>query len=423
MPSPSINTPLADIREAAVLGAGTMGRGIATSLVNTGIAVTVIDPEATALETARTAIADIFTASVKRGKVTADESKSRQQQISYDTGDDALKTADVIIEAVYENRDLKQKLFKKMDRLGKPGCILASNTSSLSIDDLADVTRHPQNVLGLHFFSPAHIMKLLEIVRGKKTSADTIQRARALGERIGKIPVVVGNCPGFTGNRMYHKYNAQAFHLLEEGAAPEQIDGALKKFGFAMGPLAVGDLSGLDIGWNIRKEKAKLEGIDADAPIVPDMICEAGRFGQKTGKGWYQYHGGDRTPVPDPDAMAIIMAASEKRGIRRREITDKEITERCVFALINEGARLLDEGMVENTADIDTVWTAGYGFPKDKTGPMHYGESIGLNHVTERLQHYYNNGATALKPAPLLEKPVAGGQTFSDLTEHKRKHR
>jgi len=403
-----------DIQHASVLGAGTMGRGIATAFANAGISVTISDPSNPALIAAKDAIQTIMLRATDKGRITNIEAQQRMALINYSTDDDAYAKADVIIEAVYENLGLKHQLFKKMDKLCKPGCIMATNTSSLDIDDIARVTSRPENVLGLHFFSPAHIMKLLEIVRGDKTSDHTINRAQDLGIRLGKTTVVVGNCPGFTGNRMYHKYNRQAFQLLEDGATPELIDGALKQFGFAMGPLAVGDLSGLDIGWNIRKEKTKTEGIDETFPIVPDLICEAGRFGQKTGKGWYKYGAGDRTPIVDDEADAIIKTASEKRGIKRRDIKDQEILERCLYALINEGAKLLDEGMVENAQDIDTVWTAGYGFPKAKNGPMAYADQVGLTAIVSRLKDYSKNGEAALRPSQLLISLAQSGQTFAD---------
>jgi len=408
------DVPDLDIEKACVLGAGTMGRGIAVAFSNTGIPVTIIDPSHPAVDAAKDAIQTIMQRATDKGRITNDEAHQRLALITYSTDDDGYAQADVIIEAAFEDLSLKHQLFKKMDRLCKPGCILATNTSSLDIDDIARVTSRPDDVLGLHFFSPAHVMKLLEIVRGAKTSGTTLNRARDLGIRLGKTSVVVGNCPGFTGNRMYHKYNAQAFQLLEDGATPSDIDCVLKDFGFAMGPLAVGDLSGLDIGWNIRKEKAKTEGIDDTFPIVQDMICEAGRFGQKTGKGWYRYNAGDRMPFPDDEANAIIKAASEKRGILRRPIKDQEILQRCLYALVNEGAKLLTEGMVDNAHDIDTVWTAGYGFPKTKIGPMAYADQIGLTVIVSRLEDYFKNGVLALRPAQLLISLAQSGQTFAD---------
>ena len=326
-----------------------------------------------------------------------------------------LAEVDMVIEAAFEDMDLKKEIFRELDAACKQGAILATNTSTLDIDLIAASTKRPGSVIGTHFFSPANIMKLMENVRGAETSPETIATVMALTKAMGKIGVLVGVCDGFVGNRMYYSYTAQANFLLEEGASPEQVDGVMHGFGFPMGPFAVGDLAGLDVGWRVRQARAKTRPPSGRYSPIADRICERGRFGQKTSAGWYRYEDGGRKPVPDPEIEALIIGVSEDLGIERRQITDEEIQDRCVYALINEGAKILDEGLVQRASDIDIVWIHGYGFPVWRGGPMFHADRVGLDKVSARLAQLAEMHGPELAPVPLLEKLARQGKTFAEL--------
>ncbi len=393
--------------KAAVIGAGTMGGGIAMCFANVGIPVTIVDLNEEALQRGIKRCADNWRRTMESGKMSADEMQRRVGLMSGATDLAAIADADVVIEAVFEDMGVKQKIFADIDRLAKPGALLATNTSTLDVDKIAQATRRPQDVIGLHFFSPANVMRLLEIIRGKDTSAQAIAWSVELGRVLKKVPVVVGNCDGFVGNRMLGKRGNQGEALLQEGALPQQVDAVLTKFGLAMGPFAVGDLSGLDIGASVRKARG------VTYPIA-DAIVAAGRLGQKTGKGWYRYSEGSRKPEPDPDVQKLIEDTSARLGITRREISNEEILDRMILPLVNEGARILEEGIALRASDIDTVWVNGYGWPTWTGGPMYYADQRGLKVVRDRLAAYAEKtGDPALKPAPLLEKLAAEGGKFT----------
>ena len=321
---------------------------------------------------------------------------------------------DLVVEAVFENMDVKEQVFRQLDEVCKPGAILASNTSYLNIDRIATFTQRPADVLGLHFFSPANVMRLLEIVRGAKTAPDVLATCVDLAKKIKKVAVVAGVCDGFIGNRMVARYGAAAQGLINAGALPQQIDGALQKFGLAMGPFRMGDLAGLDIGWATRKRKAAEAGV-AMKPVVADKLCEAGRFGQKTGAGWYRYEAGKRDPIPDPVTEQMIVEYRAANGITPRPISDEEIVERCMYALVNEGARILEEGIAARASDIDLVYLNGYGFPAHRGGPMLYADIVGLPNVVRALRRFAAEpGADpSWQPAPLLLKLAEAGKTFN----------
>ena len=325
-----------------------------------------------------------------------------------------LADADLVIEAVFEDLAVKERVFRALDAVCKPGAILASNTSYLDIDRIAGFTQRPADVLGLHFFSPANVMRLLEIVRGARTAPDVLATCMALARRIGKIAVVAGVCDGFIGNRMLARYGAAAFGLVHAGALPQQVDGALQAFGMAMGPFRMGDLAGLDIGWATRKRRAAEAGIEMK-PVVADRLCEAGRFGQKTGAGWYRYEAGRREPIPDPETERLIEEYRAAQGITPRRINDGEIVERCIYALVNEGARILDEGIAARASDIDVVYLNGYGFPKMRGGPMLYADMVGLPNVVRALRRFAAEPGSdpSWQPAPLLLHLAAEGRNFN----------
>ena len=393
------------VAKAAVIGAGTMGGGIAMSFANAGIPVTIIETAQDALDRGIKRIEELYATSAKRGSISAEEAKARRGRITGQVGLEGVREADIVVEAVFEEMGIKKQVFGELDRLAKPGAVLATNTSYLDIDEIAASTSRPGDVLGMHFFSPANVMKLLEAVRGRATSPDVIATAVELGKKLAKVPVVVGNCFGFVGNRMLARRSEQAERLLLEGAAPQDVDRALTDFGFKMGPFAMSDLAGLDIGWRIRKAFGKT------AP-VSDALSELGRFGQKTGSGYYVYEG--RNSRPDPAVDAIIAEQSAKLGITRRAIGQEEITERLVYPMINEGARILDEGIATRPGDIDVIWLHGYNWPAWKGGPMWYADLIGLGHVRDRLAAYAGaSGDESLRPAPLLARLAAEGRGFA----------
>jgi 3-hydroxyacyl-CoA dehydrogenase len=332
---------------------------------------------------------------------------------------DRFKEADIVVEAVFEELALKKKTFSELDKAARPDAILASNTSTLDIDEIASATSRPGQVIGHHFFSPANVMRLLEIVRGKASRPEVIATSMNLAKTLGKVGVLVGNCRGFVGNRMYHPYQREAQFLLEEGATVEEVDRALVDFGFAMGPLAVGDLAGLDVGWRIRKEHKHLTPAGERQPMVADALCEMGRYGQKTGAGWYRYQQGDRTPQSDPAVQKLIEEASQKAGISRRMISPEEIVERTVYALINEGARILEEGMALRAGDIDIIYVNGYGFPPYRGGPMWYADTVGLPKVLARIREFEKRHGAMWKPAPLLVRLADAGKKFADFDKEK----
>jgi 3-hydroxyacyl-CoA dehydrogenase len=396
-----------DIARAAVLGAGTMGGGIAMSFANAGIPVVLLDQTDEALQRGLGVIEKNYNVSASRGAIAAEDVGKRMALIKGTTSLSDVADADLIIEAVFEDMALKQDVFSRLDKIAKPGAILASNTSYLDVNVIAQSTSRPQDVLGLHFFSPANVMRLLETVRGAKTSPEVLATSLAVGKKIGKVPVVVGVGPGFVGNRMLRLRGIEAERVLLEGALPHELDSAMVRFGFAMGPLAVSDMGGLDIGFRSRKASG------LKAPIA-DQICEMGRFGQKTGRGYYIYEKGSRTPKRDDEVEQLIIATSKRMGVTRRPFSPQEIVERLLFPMINEGARILEEGIAERAGDIDVIWIHGYGFPAWRGGPMFYASSIGLSHVAERLTEFAGQtGDERHQPAPLLQKLADQGRGFS----------
>jgi 3-hydroxyacyl-CoA dehydrogenase len=394
------------IRKAAVIGAGTMGSGIAMCFANAGIPVVLLDATTEALDRGYDAASRNYATSVKRGSVTAEAAERALASITRSLAYGDIADADVVVEAVFEEMAIKQDVMRRIDAVAKPGAILASNTSTLDIDAIAAATARPQDVIGTHFFSPANVMRLLEAVRGQKTSWATIATALALAKTIGKVAVLSGNCDGFIGNRMLARRITEAQRLLQEGALPHEVDAALTEFGMAMGHFAVDDLAGLDVSMRIRRRRGTIE------PIA-DALCQLGRFGQKTGKGYYRYDAGSRTPIRDPEVEQIIVETSAKIGIDRRPIGADEIVERMVYPLVNEGARILAEGIAIRAEDIDVVWINGYGWPPWRGGPMYYADRIGLGIVRDRLTEYARrSGDSALEPAPLLAELAAAGKGF-----------
>ena len=399
------------VRKAAIIGAGTMGGGIAMCFANAGIPVTVIETNQEALDIGFTRLNGNYDTSVKRGSITADEAARRKARFTATLDFSAIADADIVIEAVFENMDVKKQVFAKLDLYAKPGAVLASNTSYLDINEIAAATKRPGDVLGMHFFSPANVMKLLEVVRGAQTSPEALATAVAVGRAIGKVSVVVGVCDGFVGNRMLSRRGSQAERLLLEGALPQDVDRALTDFGFKMGPFAMNDLAGLDIGWRLRQARG-------GRAIIADALVEAGRLGQKTKAGYYSYAADGRTASPDPLVEKIILDASEARQIRRRDISQQEILERLLFPMINEGARILEEGIAARSVDVDVIWQYGYNWPAYHGGPMHYAESLGLGYVAQRLHEFAElSGDKTLEPAPLLVQLAQSGQGFASVNK------
>ena len=399
-----------EIRRAGIIGAGTMGGGIAMSFVNGGIPVTMLEMTREALDRGLATIDKNYGISVSRGSLS-EEAKAKRMALFTGTTDYAdLADCDIVIEAVFEEMAVKKEVFGKLDKVARPGAILATNTSYLDVNEIAAATSRPQDVVGLHFFSPANVMKLLEIVRGAKTAPDVLATALTVAKRIGKVPVVVGVCHGFVGNRMLAARSAEAESLLLEGSTPAEVDKVFTDFGWPMGPFQMGDLAGLDIGWRNRKSLGK-------TAIIADPLCEQGRFGQKTGKGFYLYEDG-RTPKTDPAVIALIEDKSRENGIERRPIAAQEIIERTIYPMINEGARILQEGIAARASDIDIVWINGYGFPIGKGGPMFWAEREGIAKIVERLDHWHGRtGKAVFEPAPLLRKLAASGGRFDDSKE------
>ncbi len=395
-----MNTPF-PINQVAVIGAGTMGRGIVISLASAGLSVLWLDSNASALDAGLSMVSQAWAQQVARVQAV--------------DGYTALAQADLVIEAVYESLELKQEIFRALDQYLKPEAILASNTSALDIDAIAAVTQRPSRVLGLHFFSPAHVMKLLEIVRGVHTDQAVLDTALALGERLGKVAVVAGNCPGFIGNRMLRSYVAEARKLLLEGALPHQVDAVLQQFGFAMGPFRMYDVVGIDLEWRARQ--LARQGMHDPLVQVDNALCDLGRLGQKTGKGYYRYAPGSRQAEHDPEVDALVLKVSNDLGYRRRGISAEEIVERCLLALVNEGARILQEGIAADSTDIDRVWLNGYGFPAATGGPMRWADDQGAAFILARLEYLQSVLGEHWRPAGLLYSMVAKGKRFDQLAE------
>jgi 3-hydroxyacyl-CoA dehydrogenase len=395
-----------DIKQVAVIGAGTMGGGISMSFANAGIPVTIVETAEDALKRGLAVIEKNYKTSVARGALSDDDVTKRMTLLKGTTDIAAIKDADLVIEAVFEEMAIKKDVFGKLDRLARADAVLATNTSYLDVNEIANVTKRPDAVVGMHFFSPANVMRLLEIVRGAKTAPDVLATAIAAARMIGKVPVVVGVCHGFVGNRMLRARSIEAERLLLEGALPHEVDGALTEFGFPMGPFAMSDLAGLDVGWRMRKA----QGVRAE---ITDALCEQGRFGQKTSKGFYHYEAGSRAGLPDPGVEQLIVAASKRLGIARRTIDRKEIIERLIFPMINEGARILEEGVAQRSGDIDVIWIYGYGFPIWRGGPMFYADNTGLPYIRDHLAELAKiTGDKRHEPSALLTRLAAEGSTF-----------
>jgi len=408
------DTPVQRIETVGIIGAGTMGAGIATAFADAGMEVTLLDREQSFVDRGLSTIDSTYASSVKRGRIAEAEAAARRARVRGATDYAELAQVDLVVEAVFEELDVKREVFKQLDAVCKPDAILATNTSTLDVDAIAACTSRPERVIGLHFFSPAHIMKLLEIVRGKATDKSLVATALSLGKQLGKIGVVVGVCPGFVGNRILYQYRREALFLVEEGASPQQVDRVITDFGLPMGPFAMNDLAGLDIGWRVRKAEGKPAG-QRYSGTVPDRLCEMGRLGQKSRAGFYRYEDGSRTPRPDPEVDALIREVATELGVEQREIGDEEIIERCIYPMINEGAKILEEGVAIRPGDIDIVWINGYGFPAYRGGPMCYADLVGLDTVHAALQRLEQQHGDVWKPAPLLSKLVAEGKRFADL--------
>jgi 3-hydroxyacyl-CoA dehydrogenase len=407
-------TPVIPVNSVAVVGAGTMGGGIAMSFANAGIPVLLKETDQAALDKGLNTIRKNYETSVKRGRFTPQFVEERLKLIKPTLSYDDFGKADMVVEAVFEGMALKKQVFAELDRVCKPGAILASNTSTLNVDEIAGATKRPESVIGTHFFSPANVMRLLEVVRGKASSKEVIATCMQLSKKIGKIGVLVGNCRGFVGNRMFGPYRREAQFLAEEGASVEAVDSALYDYGMAMGPMAVGDLAGLDVGWRIRKEYRHLEKPGVRQPIAEDRLCEMGRYGQKTGAGWYKYDE-NRRAIPDPDVARLVSQWAAEAGIQQRQISKEEIVDRCIYALVNEGARILEEGYALRAVDIDIIYLNGYGFPAYRGGPMWYADTVGLKKVYDRIREFHAQHGFWWEPAPLLKKLAEQGKTFADF--------
>ena len=408
-------TPVKPIKSAAVIGAGTMGGGIAMNFANAGIPVRVLEMSQEALDRGLAVVRKNYAATVEKGRLSQKDMDTRMSLIRGTLSYDEIGSADIVVEAVFEEMGVKKQVFGILDRAARPDAILATNTSTLDIDAIAGATSRPGQVIGTHFFSPANVMRLLEIVRGARTSKETIATAMELARKIRKVGVLVGNCDGFVGNRMLHGYIREAEFLLEEGALPQQVDKVIYDFGLPMGPFTMGDLAGLDVGWRIRKGKAATRPKHLRYSPIGDRICEMGRFGQKTGAGWYRYEKGSRNPVPDPEIEALIIRTSREQGFERRQISNQEILKRCMYPLINEGAKILEEGIAIRSSDIDVIYIYGYGFPVYRGGPMFYADTVGLGRVYDDICAFHKAHGEFWQPAPLLERLAREGKRFRDL--------
>jgi 3-hydroxyacyl-CoA dehydrogenase len=414
IPDVPADTPLRAIHKVGVIGAGTMGGGIAMALLNAGLPVVLLETQQAALDRGLATIRKNYENTVKKGKLKPELMAERLARLTPTLSYEAMADVDLVIEAVFEEMGVKEAVFGALDKVCKPGAILASNTSYLDLNKIAGFTKRPADVIGLHFFSPANVMRLLEIVRGAATAPDVLATSMALAKKIKKVAVVSGVCDGFIGNRMLARYGAAAAALIDAGAPPQQVDRAMEGYGMAMGPFRVGDLAGLDIGWATRKRRAAEAGVPL-APSVANRLCEAGRFGQKTGAGWYRYEAGNRTPIADPAVALMIDEHRSALGITPRSFDDAEVVERCIYALVNEGARILEEGIAARASDIDIVYLNGYGFPLHRGGPMLWADIVGLPNVVRALQRFAAEpGADASwQPAPLLLKLAAAGGNFN----------
>jgi 3-hydroxyacyl-CoA dehydrogenase len=410
VPSSTAPRPL---RSVAVIGAGTMGGGIAMNFANAGVPVIVLETAQAALDKGLGVVKKNYESTLKKGRLTPKQFEERLARITGTLSYDAIGDADLVIEAVFEDMGVKKQVFETLDRKAKVGAILASNTSTLDLNQIAAVTHRPQDVVGLHFFSPANVTKLLEIVRGAKTAKDVLATALSIAKQIKKIGVVAGVCDGFIGNRMLNAYFRQMDFLLDAGALPQQIDRALENFGFAMGPFRVADLAGNDIGWAIRK-RLYAEHPDRLFSKIPDRICELGRFGQKSGAGWYDYKPGERAAIASEVVTRIVLEESERLGLKRRKVSDEEIVERALYSLINEGARILEEGVAARSSDIDIVYIAGYGFPDFRGGPMFHADTVGLANIVRAMRGFAKGyRPDAWQPAPLLQRLAAENRGFA----------
>ena len=403
-----------ELKCAAVVGCVTMGSGIAMCFANAGIPVIVTESKQDMLDRGMEMIRKNYTSTVSKGRMSGDEAEARLALIKPTLEFERVSEADVVIEAAFEDMDLKKKIFRDLDALCKTDAILATNTSSLDVNAIAATTQRPEQVVGTHFFSPANIMRLVEIVRGDHSSPEVLSTILNLTKRLGKVGVVVGVCDSFAANRMLYPYSRQAQFLIEEGAFPEQVDKVIYDFGFPMGPFALSDLAGIDVGWRIRQHREPNRPKHLRYSDIADQLYKMGRYGQKTGKGWYQYEEGSRTPIPDSEGLDLIIRTSRELGIDRREISEEEILQRCMYPLINEGARILEEGIAQRASDLDIVWLYGFGFPRYRGGPMFYADSIGLKNVYEAMQGFYEIHRDWLEPAPLLERLAREDRTFAE---------
>jgi 3-hydroxyacyl-CoA dehydrogenase len=406
------------VNTIAVVGAGTMGGGIAMVFANAGIPVLIKDVDQATMDRGLSNMQKNYATSVKRGRFTQQFVEERFKLIKPTLSYDDFANADMVVEAVFEGMAFKKEVFAELDRVCKPNAILATNTSYLDVDEIASATKRPEAVLGTHFFSPANVMKLLEIVRAKATSKEAIATCLQLAKKLGKVGVLVGNCRGFVGNRMFAPYRREAQFLVEEGADVQAVDQALVKFGMAMGPLSVADLAGLDISWRMRKEFRHLQKPGVRQPLAEDGLCEIGRFGQKTGAGWYKYDE-NRRAIPDPEVPVMVRKWAAEAGIPQREISPEEIVERCIFVMINEGARILEDGIALRAGDIDLVYLNGYGFPSYRGGPMWYADTVGLKKVYQRVCEFHNQLGELWEPAPLLAQLTKEGKKFADYIRSK----
>jgi 3-hydroxyacyl-CoA dehydrogenase len=410
-------TPIRPLEQSAVIGAGTMGAGITVALLDAGIPVMLLEADQPALDRGLARIAAMYEGQVRKGKLTSGERDRRLALLRPTLSYEEIGPADLVIEAVFESFDVKREVFRTLDRVMKPGAVLATNTSTLDVDAIAGFTRRPSDVLGLHFFSPANVMRLLEVVRARETSADVLATALALAKRLRKVAVVSGVCDGFIGNRMLDAYIRQAWWLVEEGASPEQVDRAVEEFGFAMGPFRVGDLVGHDVSQAIRQHR-RASRPDYRVSTLPDKLCALGRLGQKTGGGWYDYPDGPRRAVPSPVAAGLVESHRGEIGVVARRVEDAEIVDRLVYALVNEGARILEEGVAARASDIDVVYLTGYGFPRTRGGPMFYADRVGLDRVLRRVKEFARNpqgDPDFWEPAPLLERLATSGGRFMEI--------
>jgi 3-hydroxyacyl-CoA dehydrogenase len=415
IPDVPADTKLRSIGKAAIVGAGTMGGGISMSFVNAGIPVTLIDVDAAGLERGLGRIRDNYAVSVSKGRISQEAMDERIALLRPTTDIATVADADIVIEAVFERLDLKLDVFRRLDRLARPGAILATNTSMLDVNRIAAETGRPEDVVGLHFFSPANVMRLLEIVRGARTAKDVLATVLAMARTIRKIPVVVGVCDGFVGNRMIEPYFREAEFLVAEGASPAEVDRALTDYGLAMGPFAMSDMAGVDVRWEVAKRLQPLKPPAERYSNLVGLLGEAGRFGQKTGAGFYRYAPGSRTPIPDPAIDQFILADAARQGVERRTVAPEEIVKRCLYALVNEGANILDEGIAARAGDIDVIYVNGYGFPANRGGPMYAADQIGLKTIHAEIEEFRRTFGDHWRPSRLLARLAQEGRSFGNL--------